>query len=72
MQDQVKGTASVLIAVPFEQMNEVGIEDGSVLQMYTENGKLVIEPLRDPELVCDGKCEACPLTKQCKKERDAE
>lgn len=52
----------VLISVPKEALEDAGIVDGSVLQIYADGNKLVIEKLIDPgEIVCDGDCDNCPV-----------
>jgi len=52
----------VLISVPKEALEDAGIVDGSVLQIYADGNKLVIEKLIDMgEIVCDGDCDNCPV-----------
>ena len=52
----------VLISVPKEALEDAGIVDGSVLQIYADGNKLVIEKLIDAgEIVCDGDCDNCPV-----------
>lgn len=52
----------VLISVPKEVLEEAGIVDGSVLQIYADGNRLVIERLTDTgEIVCDGDCDNCPV-----------
>lgn len=52
----------VLISVPKEVLEDAGIVDGSVLQIYADGNKLVIEKLIDTgEIVCDGDCDNCPV-----------
>ena len=52
----------VLISVPKEALEDAGIVDGSVLQIYADGDKLVIEKLIDTgEIVCDGDCDNCPV-----------
>ena len=52
----------VLISVPKEALEDAGIVDGSVLQIYVDGNKLVIEKLIDTgEIVCDGDCDNCPV-----------
>ena len=52
----------VLISIPKEVLEDAGIVDGSVLQIYADGNKLVIEPLIDTgEIVCDGDCDNCPV-----------
>ena len=61
MQDK-KVEEFVLIAVPKETLEEAGITENSVLQIYADGNKLVIERLTDTgEIVCDGDCESCPI-----------
>lgn len=59
----------VLISIPKEVLEDAGIVDGSVLQIYADGNKLVIEKLIDTgEIVCDGNCEECPCYKNCEEE----
>ena len=52
----------VLISVPKEVLEDAGIVDGSVLQIYADGNRLVIERLTDTgEVVCDGGCDNCPV-----------
>lgn len=52
----------VFISVPKEALEDAGIVDGSVLQIYADGNKLVIEKLIDTgEIVCDGDCDNCPV-----------
>ncbi len=52
----------VLISVPKDVLEDAGIVDGSVLQIYADGNKLVIEKLIDAgEIVCDGDCDNCPV-----------
>lgn len=51
-----------LISVPKEALEDAGIVDGSVLQIYADGNRLVIERLTDTgEIVCGGDCENCPV-----------
>ena len=53
-----------LISVPKEALEDAGIVDGSVLQIYADGNRLVIERLTDTgEIVCDGDCDNCPVHK---------
>ena len=61
MQDK-KVEEFVLIAVPKETLEEAGITESSVLQIYADENKLVIGRLTDTgEIVCDGDCKNCPI-----------
>ena len=52
----------VLISVPKDVFEDAGIVDGSVLQIYADGNRLVIERLTDTgEVVCDGDCDNCPV-----------
>ena len=52
----------VLISVPKDVLEDAGIVDGSVLQIYADGNRLVIEKLIDTcEIVCDGDCDNCPV-----------
>ena len=52
----------VRISVPKEVLEDAGIVDGSVLQIYADGNRLVIERLTDTgEVVCDGDCDNCPV-----------
>ena len=52
----------VLISVPKDVLEDAGIIDGSVLQIYVDGNRLVIERLTDTgEAVCDGDCDNCPV-----------
>lgn len=68
MQDK-KIEEFTLISIPREVLEEVGITASSVLQIYADGNKLVIERLMDTgEIVCDGDCEDCPCYKNCEEE----
>ena len=61
MQDK-KVNEFTLITVPKETLEEAGITENNVLQIYADGNKLVIERLTDTgEIVCDGDCESCPI-----------
>ncbi len=61
MQDK-KIEEFTLISIPREMLEEVGINASSVLQIYADGNRLVIERLTDTgEIVCDGDCENCPI-----------
>ena len=61
MQDK-KVNEFTLISVPKEALEDAGIVDGNVLQIYADGNRLVIEKLIDTsEIVCDGDCDNCPV-----------
>ena len=51
----------VLLSVPAELLEEIGLEEMDVLQMSTMNGKLIIEKADAEGYICDGDCEGCPF-----------
>lgn len=63
MQNQMKNKdAFILISVPVELLEEADICAGDALQMYVDDGCIVIEPLdKAEELICSEDCENCPL-----------
>ena len=46
---QNKKLDCVLLSVPVELLAKAGIEDGDVIQMYSENGKITISAQKEPE-----------------------
>lgn len=63
---QNKKLDCILLSVPMELLAEAGIEDGDIIQMYAESGKIVISAQKEPEdYVCDGICEDCPFESIC-------
>lgn len=64
MQDKEMSVDIVMLAVPADMMEEAGINDGSTMQMYAKDGKLIIEKADDmSDTVCNGDCESCPVSK---------
>lgn len=62
MQDK-KISKYVLLSVPAELLEDAGIRENDVLQMYAENGRLIIGNADDTGgFVCDGDCEKCPMS----------
>lgn len=62
MQNEELKTAFVLLTIPAAAMEEAGIEDGALLQITAEKGKIQIEAVTDAgDFVCDGDCEHCPV-----------
>ncbi len=69
MQNKVREKSWGQIPVPRELMEEAGIDENSVLQMYVKGSKLVIKSVRDADgYRCDLDCERCPVTNECKSE----
>ena len=69
MQNSIKNPQEmVLFSVPAELLEEADISEGDVLQMYVEDGSLIIEPLYDAdEIVCREDCSFCPIAKKNEK-----
>lgn len=66
MQNPVNTNEFALISVPVELLEEAGICEGDVMQMFVEDGRLVIEPLYDDDdFLCDDDCANCPLADEC-------
>ena len=52
----------VLLSVPAELLDEIGIAEDSIIQMSVSNGKLVIESIAGGDYACDGDCDACSFS----------
>ena len=60
MQDQK--LSLTLISIPTELLDEAGITENSVVEMYMDNGNIVIHKAEDVSgYVCDLDCENCPF-----------
>lgn len=51
MQTQKKDDEMMLLPVPRELLNEVGMGPFDVIQYYIAEGKIIIEAIRDPVLL---------------------
>lgn len=60
----------VSVEVPYEVLEDSGIDLDGALQFYADGKKIVIEQLDDEEadFSCEGDCENCPLLFHCSKE----
>ncbi len=58
-------TSYGLISVPLDLLSETGIEPDKVIQMYADDGKLIVEPLSEDDFKCDGECEDCVFFDDC-------
>ena len=67
MQNAIKiKDAFALISIPLALLAEAHLCEGDALQMYVDDGCIVIEPLSGAEeVVCDEECESCPLAGSC-------
>lgn len=57
MQKPIDLTESVLMPIPVELLEEVGIAPYDTIQMYISRGRLIIEPVDEEELLC----RSCPI-----------
>lgn len=63
MQNKEMKNKYVLISVPAELLLAAGLFDGEAIEIYTDNGKLVIQNAKLPEdFQCGGDCESCPMS----------
>lgn len=51
----------VLLSVPAELLDEIGLDEMDVIQMGVTDGKLVIEKADSEDYACDGDCDSCPF-----------
>lgn len=64
MQNKAIKAKFILLSVPAELLDECGISEGSLLEMYAVGKKLVICQANDTDgFVCDGDCKNCPVSK---------
>ena len=53
----------VMLCVPREMLREVGIREGSVLEMYVDDHAIILRNGNDfADFVCDNDCTGCPLS----------
>ncbi|HCA30204.1 MAG TPA: hypothetical protein DEP23_11875 [Ruminococcaceae bacterium] len=57
----VKSDGMVLLPVPLDLLDDIGLDPMDVIQMSAVDGKLVIEKVVDDDFKCDGNCENCPF-----------
>lgn len=56
----------VLLSVPLELITEAKLDTNGILQMSTEEGRIIIENPEDVgDFICDGDCEYCPCSETC-------
>lgn len=59
----------VSVEVPYEVLDDSGIDLDGALQFYADGKKIVIEQLdEETDVFCEGDCENCPLLFHCSKE----
>lgn len=66
MQNQMnkKQPLFALVPVPYEAIEDAGIEIGAPLQFSAEKGRITMEHISrsDVDYVCDGNCDGCPIS----------
>ncbi len=57
----------VLLSIPAELLEEIGLREMDVIQMGVSDGKLIIEKAsrEDYNYNCDGDCGRCPCSDTC-------
>lgn len=54
------------LSMPAEVLEEAQIREGDTLQMYVDQGKIVIQKLNDADnVVCSRQCGDCPCEENC-------
>ena len=69
MQGQMnKPEEFVLLSIPAELIEEAGLSEGDILQMYVDDGSLIIESVYefDEDICCDD-CRYCPANNKGKR-----
>ncbi len=51
----------VLVPIPTELLEELGLEPLDVIRMRAAEGKIILEKEAEDGFSCDGDCENCPL-----------
>ena len=60
----VKIGSYVLLPVPMELFEEIGLNPMDVMQFSVADEKIIIEKVTDDDFVCDGDCESCPFNEE--------
>lgn len=61
----------VSVEVPYEVLEESGIDLDGALQVYADGKKIVIKQLdEETDVFCEGDCEDCPLLFHCSEHCD--
>lgn len=57
---------SVMMPIPAELLEEVGIDPFTTIQMSISRGRIIIEPIDAPcNMICYGNCCRCPGADVC-------
>lgn len=62
MQNSTVNNGMSLFPIPFELLDEIGLDPMDVIQMSVVDGKLIIEKAVDGDFECDGECDECPFS----------
>lgn len=70
MQDK-KLIIQCLMPISLELLDEAGIDPDDIIEMYAEDGKIIItKPDTTENFACDGNCKCCPVEKlRCANDR---
>ena len=64
--NQTQINECVLMPIPLELLEEVGLGPFDTIQMTVTRGQLIIEPTDAPQnVVCFGNCRRCPGAESC-------
>ena len=64
--NQIELEECVLMPIPLELLEEVGLGPFDTIQMTVSRGRLIIEPTDVPQnMVCYGNCRRCPGAEGC-------
>lgn len=58
---QSEKNGMLLLPVPMELLEEIGLGELDVMQMSVAEGRLIIEKADSADYECDGDCENCPF-----------
>ena len=66
MQKATKMKKHILLPIPSELAEEIGLDPFTTIQFTLSRGRLIIEPIEaDHNMVCFGNCRRCPGRYQC-------
>lgn len=62
MQDKKMKQKFVLLSVAADTLSEAGIDEGGILEIYAEKGRIIIQAADTENFVCGDDCESCPMS----------
>lgn len=62
MQDKKMKQKFVLLSVAADMLSEAGIDEGDILEIYADKGRVIIQAADTENFVCGGDCENCPMS----------